>query len=363
LQFKVLWRIPHGPVNANVSRNNCALQGRAGEVACMSKTLALVVLFIAQSDDRDCKLVRTLKTSEGAVTKLVFSRDGTKLITGGFGGARLWRTQSWKDDGRIATGRFLAVAPDGKTLATAVISKERGPAEFWDIELRKQLSSLQAPTAGLHHPQLVDADYSPDGTSIAISGAGVVTVWETGTWKNYATIRDGRYGRIAFSSDGKTLATVPCRRAPGHGDYDGKIHDAATGRLLHRLRGHADDVDCLAFTPDGKKLVTGSWDQTAKVWDASTGRELLTFDHSQKVFVVAVSGDGTLAATAGGAGEAGIAKVWELNSGQEKCSFKLQMVSHAPYPAPLSMAFSPDGELLAIGDSTGTVTLWSYRSN
>ena len=74
---------------------------------------------------------------------------------------------------------------------------------------------------------------------------------------------------MAWSPDGKRLAT-------GSDDKTAKVWDAASGQELLTLRGHDRAVESVAWSPDGKRLATGSDDKTAKVWDAASGQELLT---------------------------------------------------------------------------------------
>jgi eukaryotic-like serine/threonine-protein kinase len=76
---------------------------------------------------------------------------------------------------------------------------------------------------------------------------------------------------VAWSPDGKRLAT-------GSRDGTAKVWDAASGQELLTLKGHSNFVISIAWSPDGKRLATGSWDNTAKVWDAVSGRELLTLE-------------------------------------------------------------------------------------
>ena len=79
-----------------------------------------------------------------------------------------------------------------------------------------------------------------------------------------------------------------------------KVWDTSTGREIVTLRGHSDRVYCVAYSPDGRLLVTGGADQVLKVWDVATGRERLTLrGHSGPVEDVAFSPDGGRIASAG----------------------------------------------------------------
>src|SRR5262249_28281455 len=88
---------------------------------------------------------------------------------------------------------------------------------------------------------------------------------------------------VVFSPDGKRLAT-------GSSDGTVKLWDASTGQELLTLKGHSNAVGSVAFSPDGKRLATGSWDSTVKLWNAATGQEMLTLNgHSSGVYSVAFS--------------------------------------------------------------------------
>ncbi|MGZ9034617.1 MAG: WD40 repeat domain-containing protein, partial [Rhodospirillales bacterium] len=72
---------------------------------------------------------------------------------------------------------------------------------------------------------------------------------------------------VAFSPDGRTLAT-------GSSDNTARLWEVATGREIGVLRGHEDWVKSVAFSPDGRTLATGSWDNTARLWEVATGKEI-----------------------------------------------------------------------------------------
>jgi WD40 repeat protein len=92
---------------------------------------------------------------------------------------------------------------------------------------------------------------------------------------------------MAFSSDGKFILT-------GDSEGVGRLWNTNTGQLLREFKGHTDTINYgVAFSPDGKKVVTSSWDKTVRIWDIETGEELYRFtDYTERVNSVAFSPDG-----------------------------------------------------------------------
>ncbi len=158
---------------------------------------------------------------------------------------------------------------------------------------------------------------------------------------------------LAYSPDGKRLASGSgheSRRAPG----EVKVWDAQTGQELRVLQGHSNRVSSVAFSPDGKRLASASGDNTVKVWDPQTGQELLTFrEHSRPVTSVAFSPDGKRLASAS---SDKTVKVWDARTGQEL--FSLQ--GHTDDVN--SVVFSPDGKRLASASDDQTVKVWEAQT-
>ena len=136
-----------------------------------------------------------------------------------------------------------------------------------------------------------------------------VDVLEVNSRKELITFQRGaKIWSVAFSRDGRRIVT-------GTHGLTATVWDAASGKQQLTLTGHTEHIHAAVFSPDGRRIVTGSVDQTAKLWDAATGEELLTLKgHSDVVFSVAFSPDGQRIVT--GSGDHTI-KVWEAASKEQ----------------------------------------------
>jgi Tol biopolymer transport system component len=138
---------------------------------------------------------------------------------------------------------------------------------------------------------------------------------------------------VAFSPDGRRLFT-------GSADKTAKVWDAATGTEVLTLRGHTDPVTSVAFSPDGRRLLTGSEDKTAKVWDAQTGTEVLTLrGHTGFVLSVAFSPDGRRILTGS---QDGTARIWHSAEGTGVLRLDPGILLI------MGTVFSPDGRRLLV---------------
>jgi WD40 repeat protein len=148
---------------------------------------------------------------------------------------------------------------------------------------------------------------------------------------------------VAFSPDGKRLAT-------GSGEGAVKLWDTGAGQEIGALKGQSYRVSSVAFSPDGKRLATGSFGGAVKLWDTGAGQELLPLKgHSETVSSVAFSPDGKRLAT--GSDDRTV-KLWDVATGREMGVLKGH--SNAVH----SVVFSPEGKRLATGSWDRTVKLW-----
>jgi hypothetical protein len=144
---------------------------------------------------------------------------------------------------------------------------------------------------------------------------------------------------------------------PGSRDHTARLWDTATGQPLGPPLTHRGPVYAVAFSPDGKTVITGSWDNTARLWDATTGRPLgPPLTHRSMVYSVAFSPDGNTVLT--GCRD-NTARLWDASTGQPLGG----PMTHLGRPITQksgveAVAFSPDGKTVATGSGDQTARLW-----
>jgi hypothetical protein len=149
---------------------------------------------------------------------------------------------------------------------------------------------------------------------------------------------------VAISLDGIRIVS-------GCGDITAKVWDARSGKELLSLKGHTEDVTSVAISPDGKHIVSGSWDSTVKVWDARSGKDLLTLKgHTGLVTSVAISPDGTRIVSGS---QDGTVKMWDARSGNDLLSLK----GHSNRVS--SVAISPDSTRIFAQEESGKILAWN----
>ena len=152
---------------------------------------------------------------------------------------------------------------------------------------------------------------------------------------------------VSFSVDGGRIVT-------GSADQTARLWDANTGKLLRILSGHSGEVASASFSPDGSRIVTGSFDQTARLWDANSGKLLLTLSgHSDAVRSASFSPDGSRIVTGGGDETA---RLWDANTGKPL----LTLSGHSGEV--VSASFSPDGGRIVTGSWDKTARLWDANT-
>jgi WD40 repeat protein/serine/threonine protein kinase/DNA-binding XRE family transcriptional regulator len=289
------------------------------------------------------------------VARIAFSPDGTRLVTTSADEtAKVWDTDTGQElltfsgHGRLVWD--VAFNPDGKRVATC---GEDGFVRVWDVISGKELLTL--PVEGGRDMRGVA--FSPDGTRVAVASDGLhrVKVWDATTGEVLLSTNLG-YTEfpvdIVFNPDGNLAATA------GGDEPNAKVWDTITGDVLYTLSGHTSGIAGVAFSPDGTRLATASWDGTARVWDITPARESLFIPRdlqaedpdSDWTFDVRYSPDGTRILTDYPQGNA--AKLWDSISGKELLTFE----GHADF-----LDYSPDGKMIA-ASSDKTIVVWDAKT-
>jgi WD40 repeat protein len=205
----------------------------------------------------------------------------------------------------------LAWSPDSKRVLTADLSNgfraDEGAARIWDVESGKPVVKLEGDRGGVHL-----ATFSPDGKHVLMlqNPAPSCFIWDASNGQVALTLggpppgHSGIIVHATYSPDG-------CRIVTASADKTARIWDATTGKQLLVLRGHILGVRSAAFSTDGKLVVTASEDETARVWDAQTGAELITLaGHKGPVLTAVFSPDGKRVAT--GSSD-GTVRLWPID--------------------------------------------------
>jgi WD40 repeat protein len=281
------------PISAHKPKSPVTLRGHTDMVRCVAfspdgKTLVSggidnTIRFWDLATGKERASVK--KVAEYGVDSVAFSPDG-KTLAVGIGGSgvkiydvrsrkpRIFRDEVWQ----YATPRVV-FSPDGKVLASG------GPCireiRLWNVATGKNTITLKG-----HDEYGLDAlAFRPDGKTIASVGHdGALNVWDVATGKNKARRKLAKWiADAAISPDGKTVATRICIVETIKGmdevtDNSVKVWDTATGKALATLPVH-NDIEtgcCMAFSPDGKRLVTVAEDKAIKLWDVTNGKALAT---------------------------------------------------------------------------------------
>jgi WD40 repeat protein len=358
----IVWDVATGRVRET-------LRGHAGEVVSVAFSPDGRTLYTSSRDDSVIAwdmtatrgLARRLTRTAGTVTGVAFSpRDRNLLaLVRSDGPATLWDLARGTQLGAPlpVSGGFIntvAFSPDGRLLAAP--NDRDGSVVLFDVATHKRVGRPLRPphlsTTPGRDRRVLGIAFSPDGKLLATAGNdGSTVLWDLATRTQVGRPQrphpDFSVDQVAFSPDGRTLAsslddgTVVLSRVPD-------------GSVLHRLTVAKVPLGPLAFSPDGTTLAAGAINGRVGLWDPRTGTAggPAWVAHSGYLVSTAFSPDGSLLATAG---TDGTARLWDAGSGKQ---------IGAPLTGPLRdtgfghAAFSPDGRTLASAFQDGTVLLW-----
>jgi len=242
---------------------------------------------------------------EGKIAKLVDQASGKVIRT--FEGHSV--------EGSAFSGfTSVSVSSDGQWMATGGYDKV---AHLWEISTGRLVRTFDGHEQGERFFDSPKVALSPDAKRVLLSLSKSSRLYDAANGRLLRSIEKqlDTGGAVAFSPDGKQLLTVD-------GDHTAKVYsikiwDESGGRLLRTLGEHKGQIWRTDFSSDGSRVLSGSSDNTAKLWDAKKGSLLQTFEHAAAVHSVAFSAKGDRIFTGGKDGMLGI---WDAATGQRLTS-------------------------------------------
>jgi WD40 repeat protein/transcriptional regulator with XRE-family HTH domain len=312
------------------------------------------------------RCLQVLTDHEGCVWSVAYSPDGQQLASGSDDKTvRVWNLQG--QCLRILEGHTQSVysihfATDQQTLAS---SSNDATIRIWDMSNGHCLSVLQGHTSGV-----LCVRYSPDGQLLA-SGSrdGSIRLWsdylspdrhpKPHSINSSAKLLQGHTDfvwDIAFSPDGRFLVS---------GSRDGtlRLWNVQDGQSIHVFEGHKHDVYGLAISGDSQSLVSAGKDQTARLWHLQSGRNLKTLrGHTGGIHSLSLSSDDQILASSG---QNEMIQLWRLQPDGNLSSFHPYKIFSSPtrqISALSTVSFSPDNQTLAINRHDESIALWNIQT-
>jgi WD40 repeat protein len=270
-------------------------------------------------------------------TSAAFSPDGRRVVTTSYDGtARIWDADTGAQVlpplRHTETLTHAGFSPDGRRIVAGSYDKT---ARIWDVATGRLLLTLTA-----HSGTVDEVAFSPDGQRVITRTEllDTVRIWDSATGRQIRVMDQlNQCKSVAFSRDGKQILTA---------DQGGvRIWNAATGELIKTIGGR-DKTDrpyvaeSARYSPDGRRIVTGTWDHTVRIWDAATGELIRTLKgHTREVGSASFSSDGRRIVTESGDSTV---RIWDVESGRQLLVIKNRDVAHPE--------FSPDGRSVVTSD-------------
>jgi WD40 repeat protein len=292
------------------------------------------------------KLLKLFPGRGNPIRNVSFSLDGKSIVTASGTIAQVWtiedtsfEMQTLRHEDVVRRAMFDG---DGTRVLTAA---QDGTAVIWSADTGRLTATLSP-----HDGPLFDAAFSRDGRIATASANGTAQIWDGVDRTRILTGHSKAIWALAFSPDGKRLVTAST-------DKTAIVWDVDSGKpALPPLKGHSNEVRSVTFSPDGKTILTGSRDNTARLWDADTGQPIVKQTdfgiHDGTVRSVAFSHDGSRILTASADGWV---KIWDAGTGRLLKNF----LASDDGPVGIHDAvFSPDEMRIVTATEDGSVRVW-----
>ena len=334
-----------------------AINSRTGEHEMQTVVASLIILAMFVANSLAQEYTRwglpegaKFRLGKGNVTRIAYSPDGAQIAVATEIGVWLYDAETYKETALLTTedgwAESVAFSLDGEMLAFGTRAWDAA-VHLWDAKTGEHLFTL---TGDFRTVNCVA--FSPDGKTLAsASGGEIVRLWDVETRALLREVPGHQWPvrSVAISPDGAVIASAGGLR--GEGELG--LWDVNTGRKLWTRVSVAHDLRFVAFTSDGQVLVSGGWDGTIRLWDVATGQILREVPDSARRAPAITYNANRQTLDIGGPGGGGL---WGGT------------VKHPPVHSIRrrwfigELAFSPDGETLAVASDEGIVRIWDTET-
>jgi len=325
-------------------------------------------------DANTWKCTNTLIGHTSSVESVAFSPDGKFIASASWDNTiRIWNTNNGECIGKPLIGHkdlihSVVFSPNGELIVSASNDET---IRIWNVKTRTSRK-----IKGLTEGGLLSASFSPDGKYV-VSGSsdGYVYLWDIDGNLIHYPASDNAISSVLFSPDGEKILLASCDNtiriivcfkqsinnqlknvkyvtetatspdgkhfaSASNDDWSINITNVSTGESICKpLKGHAEIISSIAYSPDGKLLLSASWDNTVRIWDANNGDLLKILNHNFFVWSADFSPDGKYIVSA-----SDDIYIWDTKSGNKIQTF---VENRKNLNASIrSAAFSPDGKYI-----------------
>ena len=319
----------------------CAIYSPDGKYILASGYEKTIRIYDANTGEE----FKTLNGHTGSVMMVAYNSDGTKVVSASFDKtARVWDVKTGKEilklEGHTDNLEAVAFSPDNKYILTG--SKDK-TARLWNATSAKEIKSYK-----VGGETVESVDFSPSGKLMLLCGDDNPQVRDVMSGNILFTLNGHKHRVLCgeFSPDGKTVITS---------SYDAttKIWNAENGSELMSVKRQTKPVTSVAYSPDGNYIVSGAVDKSVRLWHASAGLKQKTFvGHTNNIYEAIYSPDGSQMISTS---EDNTTKIWDVKTAKE--IFSVRSTSRM-----LVSRFSPDGKYFFIAGHGRKAEIWDVKS-